>query len=130
MVSTESRHRNVRMAQKLSSRQVAQLEFLQTLPPRFQRIHGVIEEMNALRADDVVVRGLVRLLDEMKAKAGGLSLNGLADTAGIMATMARRGGGLQMRVRGLRELLGSLKINYEAALRSATTPDVGAEPEP
>jgi hypothetical protein len=118
------------MAQKLSSRQVAQLEFLQTLPPRFQRIHAVIEEMSALRADDVVVRGLVRLLDEMKAKAGGLSLTGLSDTAGIMATMARRGGGLQMRVRGLRELLGSLKINYEAALRSATTPEPGAEPEP
>jgi hypothetical protein len=47
-----------------------------------------------------------------------------------MSTMVRRGGGLQMKVRGLRELLGSLKINYEAALRSATTPeDKPAEPE-
>jgi hypothetical protein len=129
MVSTESRHRIVRMAQKLSSRQVAQLEFLQTLPKRFQRIHAVIEEMSALRADDVVVRGLTRLLDEIKAKSSGLSLTGLADTAGLMSTMARRGGGLQMKVRGLRELFGSLKINYEAALRSATTPEPGAEPE-
>ena len=43
-----------------------------------------------------------------------------------MGTMARRGGGLQMKVRGLRELLGSLKINYEAAMRSATTPEPGA----
>jgi hypothetical protein len=117
------------MAQKLSSRQLAQLEFLQTLPARFQRIYAVIEEMNALRADDVVVRGLVRLLDEIKAKAGALSLTGLADTAGLMATMARRGGGLQMKVRGLRELLGSLKINYEAAMRSATTPEPGAGAE-
>jgi hypothetical protein len=34
-------------------------------------------------------------------------------------------------VRGLRELLGSLKINYEAALRSATTPESDQEvPEP
>jgi hypothetical protein len=117
------------MAQKLSSRQVAQLEYLQTLPQRFQRIHAVIEEMSALRADDVVVRGLTRLLDEMKAKSGGLSLTGLADTAGLMSTMARRGGGLQMKVRGLRELFGSLKINYEAALRSATTPEAGPAPE-
>jgi hypothetical protein len=30
-----------------------------------------------------------------------------------------------MKVRGLRELLGSLKINYEAAMRSATTPEAG-----
>jgi hypothetical protein len=43
--------------------------------------------------------------------------------------MARRSGSLQVRVRGLRELLGSLKINSEAALRDATTPEVDGEPE-
>ena len=114
------------MALKLSSRQQAQLAYLQTQPPKFQRIHAVIEEMASLRADDVVVRGLARLLDEIKGNAGGRSLTGLADTAGLMATMTRRGGGLQMKVRGLRELLGSLKINYEAAMRSATTPEAPA----
>ena len=97
--------------------------YLQTLPPKFQRIYAVIEEMATLRADDVVVRGLARMLDEIKGNAGSLSLTGLSDTAGLMATMTRRGGGLQMKVRGLRELLGSLKINYEAAMRSATTPE-------
>ena len=112
-----------RMAVKLTSRQHAQLTYLQTLPPKLQRIHAVIEEMSGLRADDAVVRGLARLLDEIKGNASALSLTGLADTAGIMGTMTRRGGGLQMKVRGLRELLGSLKINYEAAMRSATTPE-------
>jgi hypothetical protein len=34
-----------------------------------------------------------------------------------------------MKVRGLRELLGSLKINYEAAMRAATTPEPGAGTE-
>jgi hypothetical protein len=111
------------MAIKLSSRQQAQLAFLQSLPPKFQRMHSVIEEMSALRADEVVVRGFARQLDELKAQAAALSITGLADTAGLMGTMARRGGGLQMKVRGLRELLGSLKINYEAAMRSATTPE-------
>jgi hypothetical protein len=111
------------MAVKLSSRQQAQLAYLQTLPPKFQRIYGIVEEMAGLRADDQVVRGLSRMLDEIKANAGALSLTGLADTAGLMSTMSRRGGGLQMKVRGLRELLGSLKINYEAAMRSATTPE-------
>lgn len=111
------------MGAKLSSRQQAQLAYLETLPPRFGRIHAVIEEMSALRADDVVVRGLARLLDQIKGEAAALSLTGLADTAGLMSTMTRRGGGLQMKVRGLRELFGSLKINYEAAMRSATTPE-------
>jgi hypothetical protein len=86
----------------------------------------VIEEMSTLRADEAVVRGLARLLDEIKGNAAALSLSGLADTAGIMGTMTRRGGGLQMKVRGLRELLGSLKINYEAATRSASTPEAAA----
>jgi hypothetical protein len=117
------------MAPKLSSRQQAQLAFLQQLPPKFQRIHSVIEQMAGPRVDEAIIRGLGRLLDELKGKATGLSLNGIADTAGIMGTMLRRGGGVQFRVRGLRELLGSLKSNYEGALRSATTPDAGEDPE-
>ncbi|MGH7628381.1 MAG: hypothetical protein ACREOF_03165 [Gemmatimonadales bacterium] len=108
---------------KLSSRQLAQLAFLQTLPPKFQRLHALVEQMAALHADDTVVRGLIRGLDELKANAAALSLTSLADSAGLMATIARRGGGLQMKVRGLRELLGSLKTNYEGALRQATTPE-------
>jgi hypothetical protein len=108
--------------QKLSSRQQAQLAFLQTLPPKLQRIHSVIERMAALQADDTAVRAFIRTLDQLKAGAAALSLTSLSDTAGLMATMARRGGGLQMKVRGLRELLGSLKIGYEGALRQATAP--------
>jgi hypothetical protein len=117
------------MAVKLTSRQQAQLGYLQSLPPKFQRIHSTIEEMSALRADEAVVRGLARLLDEIKANAAALSITGLADTAGLMATMTRRGGGLQTKVRGLRELLGSLKINYEAAVRSASTPEAATPDE-
>jgi hypothetical protein len=116
-------------AEKLSSRQQAQLAFLQTLPPKFQRMHTVVEQMACMRVDDTVVRNFIRGLDELKAGAGALNLTSLSDTAGHMATVARRGGGLQMKVRGLRELLGSLKFTYEGALRKATTaePD-GAEP--
>jgi len=36
--------------------------------------------------------------------------------------VARRGGGLQMKIRALREGLASLKINYEGVLRAASTP--------
>jgi len=121
------------MSEKLSSRQQAQLAFLQILPPKFARMQAVIEEMGALRADEVIVRGFARQLDEIKAQAQGLSLTKLADTLGVMGTMARRTGGLQVRVRGLREMLASLKINYEAAVRAATTPEAaesaGAEPD-
>jgi hypothetical protein len=115
------------MAPKLSSRQQAQLAFLQQLPPKFQRMHSIIEQMGSLKVDETIVRNFGRLLDEVKGKATALSLNGLADTAGLMGTMLRRGGGLQFRVRGLRELLGSLKTNYEGALRAANTPEEEGE---
>lgn len=118
------------MAVKLSARQQAQLAFLQTLPPKIQRMHSVVEQMATMHADDTTVRGFIRILDEVKAGAGALSLTSLADTAGLMGTMARRGGGLQMKVRGLRELLGSLKINYEGALRQATMPETAEHPPP
>jgi hypothetical protein len=115
------------MPPKLSSRQQAQLAFLQQLPPKFQRMHSIIEQMSSLRVDENIIRGFGRLLDEVKGKATALSLNGLADTAGLMGTMLRRGGGLQFRVRGLRELLASLKAGYEAAMRAATTPETSDE---
>jgi hypothetical protein len=70
------------MADKLSSRQQAQLAYLQSLPPRFGRIHSVIEEMAGLKADDVVVRGLGRLLDRIKGESSALSLGGISQTAG------------------------------------------------
>jgi hypothetical protein len=117
------------MASKPSSRQQAQLDFLHQLPPKFQRIHRLIEQMSGQRVDDAILRGFGRLLDEIKGKATALSLNGLAETAGIMGTMLRRGGGLQFKVRGLRELFGSLKTNYEAALRDATSTEQPEEPE-
>lgn len=111
------------MAEKLSPRQQAQLAILEPIGRRFEQLHRMIEEMAALRADESLQRKLTRNLDEMKSQAAGIGLNSLAETLGMMAMLARRSGGLQMRVRGLREGLASLKINYEGALRSATTPE-------
>ncbi|HJS48379.1 MAG TPA: hypothetical protein VJ773_10375 [Gemmatimonadales bacterium] len=111
------------MALKLTSRQQAQLAWLETLPPRFERVKKTIELMAVLQADEVAVRGMARQLDELKAQAQGFGLNGLAEAAGVMAMLARRGGGLQMRVRGLRDGQASLKVHYDGALRLATTPE-------
>lgn len=118
------------MPPKLSSRQQAQLAYLELLPQKLQRIYSVIEQMASPRVDEALIRGLGRLLDDIKGNAASLSLGGLADTAGRMGMLVRSGGGLPMKVRGLRELQGSLKINYDAALRSATTPGVIDAEEP
>ena len=47
------------MAHKLSSRQQAQLAFLERLPPKFQRMHGIIEQMGGLKVDETIFVGSV-----------------------------------------------------------------------
>jgi hypothetical protein len=44
-----------------------------------------------------------------------------------MGTMLRRNGGHVVKVRGLRELLAGAKINWEGAVRFASTPDAKSE---
>lgn len=111
------------MALKLSPRQQLQLAWLETLPPKLDRANKVIELMATHHADDTQVRGLGRLLEELKAQASGLGVTALSDTFGYMATLLRRAGGQQIKVRGLRELLAGARINFDGALRAATTPE-------
>lgn len=108
---------------KLSSRQQAMVAVLETFPAKFANLHRMIEEMTAFKPDEAMQRRLARTCDEMKAAAAGVGAGALADTLGMMGMIARRTGGLQTRLRGLREGLGSLKINYESALKAATTAD-------
>lgn len=118
------------MPPKLSSRQQAQLAYLELMPQKLQRIYSVVEQLASPRVDETLMRTLGRLVDDIKGNAASLSLGGLAETAGRMGMLVRGGGGLPTKVRGLRELQGSLKINYDAALRSATTPDGPGGEEP
>ena len=118
------------MAVKLSSRQQAQLAYLTLLPPKFQRIYSVIEQLALPRVDETLVRALGRLVDDIKGNASSLSMAGLAETAGRMGMVVRGGGGMPTKVRGLRELQSSLKVNYDAAMRTATTPGALVDEEP
>ena len=111
------------MAPKLSSRQQAQVAFLQLLPQKLQRIYSVIEQMAGPRVDETLVRGLGRLLDDIKGNAASLSLGSLADTAGRMGMLIRGGGGLPMKVRGLTGAAGELS-------RSTTMPPYVLPPRP
>ena len=117
------------MGLKLSHKQVSQLAFLQLLPPKFKRIQSVIEQMNSPFLDETAVRGMIRVLDEMKAGASQQSLNGLAEALGGTASMARRGGGLQVKIRGLRDLMASVRTNYDMAVKKASIPEADGDSE-
>jgi hypothetical protein len=108
------------MAIQLTARQQAQLAFLERLPPKLAKVKTIVEQMGGGSLDETAVRSMIRMLDEIKAGASQLSINGFADAAGAMAAMARRGGGLQVKVRGLRDALVSVKTNYDAAIKKAS----------
>jgi hypothetical protein len=119
------------MADKLTSRQHAMLATLTPLPAKFATIHRLIEEIAGPRPDESTSRRLVRLLDEVKGATSAVGLSALTQTLGSMAMMARRTGGHQMKIRGLREGLGSLRINLEGAMREAKKAEATAEvPKP
>jgi hypothetical protein len=110
------------MPKKLSSSQVATLAVLDAFPAKFDQIHRLIEEMGTLRADENQIRRLTRMLDEMKAVAGSIGESAVAESCGVMAMLARRTGGLQMRVRGLRDNFVGLRTNFDGAHKAASTP--------
>src|ERR1041384_152613 len=116
------------MADKLSPRQLAQLAWLDTLAPKFEKIKHVLELLASHHADETQVRGLQRLLDELKAQASQVNVTSLAENFGYMGTLLRRVGGHQTKVRGLGDLLAGARINFEGAYREASTP-IAAEPE-
>ena len=91
------------MSDKLTPRQRAQLAVLESLPPKFQQMHRLVEEIAGMRVDESVIRRLTRLLDESKAATNSVGLTALTETMGVMGMLARRTGGHQMKVRGLRE---------------------------
>ena len=116
------------MALRLSTAQQSQLTFLQLLPPKFQRINSVIEQMQNPKLDETAIRGMIRVLDEMKAGASQLKISGLADALGNMGSVARRGGGLQVKIRSLRDCIGNVKSTYAAAVAKASIPEASHDP--
>lgn len=111
------------MAIKLTTQQQSQLAFLNLLPPKFARAQSVVEQMGGGgKVDESLVRGMIRIMDEIKAGSSQLKIGGLADAAANMAAVGRRGGGLQVKVRALREALASVKTNHDSATKKASIP--------
>jgi len=117
------------MAQKLTPRQQAQIGWLDSLPPKFEKMKKIIELFSTHHADESQVRSLQRMVDELKAQASQVNITALAENFGYMGMLLRRAGGHQTKSRGLNELLAGARINFEGAYREASTPLVPDEEE-
>jgi hypothetical protein len=115
------------MGVKLTAKQQTQLAWLEGLRPKFDKLAGAVEQFASMQADETLMRSTIRLLGELKSQASILGIGSLAENFGYMETMLRRGGGHQMRVRGLRELLVGAKTNFEGAIKAASKPDESSD---
>lgn len=109
------------MAVKLNSRQQAQMAFLEPYGRQIVSMGSLIEQMAAPKADEQLGRTLLRQVSASKTQAQGLGLTRLADAIGAIEQATRRTGGGMSKFRTLRELYQMLKINYEQALKVAST---------
>lgn len=116
------------MALKLSSKQQAQIEFLDRSFNKVQRIQSLIEKLATPTDAEMAGRSMSRFLDELKTGAASMGLSKVADTAAAMKSTIRQSTALPQRMRSLREGLAGLKHNWEAARKKASTPDPN-EPE-
>jgi chemotaxis protein histidine kinase CheA len=105
------------MSHNPSAQQQAQAQFLTAALPKVKRVDALVEQLAASPGDDHIGRQMIRQLDSLKAGASQLKLTRLADVAGQMAMVARRGGGAQVRLRGLRDLLGALHQSLDLEMR-------------
>lgn len=115
------------MSIKLSSRQQAQLGFLDMAFSKVQRVQSLIEKLGTLSEAETAGRSLARIVDEIKSGASGMGLSRVAESAANIGSIARRSGAMPQRMRSLREGLAGLKINWEAARKAASTPEKTSE---
>jgi hypothetical protein len=111
------------MALKLSSRQQAQIGFLDQAFSKVQRVQSLIERMASPSETETANRSLARFVDEIKSGASGMGLSRVAESAANIGSISRRSGALPEKLRNLREGLAGLKINWEGARKAASTPE-------
>ncbi len=106
-------------------RRVAEIEEYLKITERVKRLVTELEENRAAQPN--VLKGIcetiARDLSQMRQRALTSNIGTIADVAGAMSVMAARGGGINMKVRGLVDGVNSLTMQLEHALKVASTPE-------
>lgn len=107
------------MAGKLSPAAQAKLAELETLSHRIHRVHALVEQFAASKgtADTMSMK---RAFTDLKRAFMGAGLDSVAQLAASMEIAAGRGASPSVKVRILREGVGSIKFQVELEQRAVT----------
>jgi hypothetical protein len=116
------------MARKLSAAQQRRVEEIREFEKVVDHVAKLVAELDQSRAAKALVlehicETVAREMSQMRQRALTANIGTIADVAGYMSVMAGRGGGIDMKIRGLRDGVNSLRIQLDQALKVAMTPE-------
>jgi hypothetical protein len=114
------------MAEKLTPAQLRRIDQLRGFIKTVEHVKKLVAELEGSRAGRSVIidnlcAAIARELSQLRQRAMTANVGTVADSAGAMAVLAGRGGGLAMKLRGLSEGTNSLMIQLDQSLKQALT---------
>jgi hypothetical protein len=110
----------------LSPAALQKIATLHHMTERVQHIHGLVERFATTRDPKLaepLVQPMKRAFGRLKLELSGAGLDSLSQLAGSMEVAAGRGGSIQMKIRILRDGVGSIRFQLDQEARSVTSED-------
>lgn len=122
------------MTQKLTAEQLARIEYIEGFLRTVDHVAKLVHELDSNRAAkskviENICESIARELGHMRQRALTANVGTIADVAGSMSVMAGRGGGIDMKIRGLSDGVNSLRLQLDQAMKHAITAEK-KEPQP
>jgi hypothetical protein len=112
------------MAGKLSPAAAVRIAELESYAPRVGRLHSLIEQYAAEKGNaDNWNQQIKRLAGDLKLALMTAGLESLSQICGAIVLTASRSGNQGTKARALRESMGSLKFQFELAVRTVIRED-------
>ena len=115
------------MAEKLSAEQAQRAEQIQQFIKTAEHVQRLVAELEANRNQakiaDNICHSIAREMSQLRHRAVAANVSTIADVAGSMSVLAARSGGLNMKIRGLRDAVNNIQALLDHALKAALHPE-------
>lgn len=115
---------------KLTPNQLRRIEEIQGFLRDLAHLKRLVADLESQRAARPAVlqrlsSRIAREFSQMRQRTIGANIGTVADVAGSLSTMATRGQGMLMKLRGLNDGVATIALQLDRALKDATTPEKG-----
>jgi hypothetical protein len=114
----------------LSPAALQKMATLHHMTERLQHLHGLVERFATTRDPKLaepLVQPMKRAFGRLKLELSGAGLDSLSQLAGSMEVAAGRGGSVQMKIRILRDGVGSIRYQLDQEARSVASEDQASQ---